>query len=207
MRDIRAVTRVVGRRTALRYLAIGAGASLLAACGTGNGGGGKSKSGDGSGSTGGTGGTGGGQPKPKPTVAERALTAFVSGKWSITSQIAGDEKPVTYTANITDGWWTLEFGEGQTSNSMWDISGGRLSVQVPEKLGSGEDGDVEEAAASNVPATVGDAFSLVLPWQPPGASGTGGGEKLSVDYSAKTGTLRIRHIDGSSVSTHTCTRV
>ncbi len=208
MRDMRAVTRVVGRRTALRYLAIGAGASLLAACGAGGGSGNDgAKGGNGTdGGAGSPGGSGGEQPKPKPTVAERALVAFVEGRWSITSRI-GDESPFTYTAVITGGWWTLEYGEGRTSNGMWDISGGRLSVQVPENLGNGGDeGDVKEAAASNVPATVGDSLALVLPWQPPGAGGTGGGEKLNVDYTSKTGTLRIRHVDGTSVSTHTCTR-
>ncbi|MFD0144202.1 MULTISPECIES: hypothetical protein [unclassified Streptomyces] len=203
MRDVRAATRVVGRRTAVRYLAIGVGASLLAAC-TGNGNG---EAKGGSGPDGGSGGAGGGQPTPTATVADRALAAFVRGKWSITSEI-GNESPFTYTAVITDGFWTLEYGEGQTSTGSWDMSGGRLSVQVPENLGSGgEGGDTEEAAALNVPATIGDSLSLSLPWQPPGASGTGGGEMLSVDYSAKSGTLRIRHMEGGGMSTHTCTRV
>ncbi|MFI8829173.1 lipocalin family protein [Streptomyces sp. NPDC053431] len=188
LRDVRAVTRVVGRRTALRYLALGVGASLVAAC--------KSES-----TTDGPNGITGGQPAP--TVTGRALAAFMRGTWSVTAEI-GNEDPATFTAVIDDGVWTLNFGEGQSSKGTWALSGGRLSLQVPERIGSEDQGDMEEAAATNLPASFGDSLSLLLPWQPPGASGSSGGENLSVDYANNV--LRVRHIEGDNTNTFTCTR-
>lgn len=187
MRDVRTVTRVVGRRTAMRYLALGVGASLIAAC----------KGGSGTdGANGITGGDG------QPTVTGRAFAAFMRGRWSVTSEI-GNEDPAAFTAVIDDGVWSLESG-GQSTKGTWSLSGGRLSLQVPEHLGSIENpGDLEEAAATNVPAAIGDSLSVSLPWQPPGSSSSSG-ETLSVDYAGNT--LRIRHIEGDNMNTFTCIR-
>ncbi|MFG3347173.1 hypothetical protein ACGF1Z_19135 [Streptomyces sp. NPDC048018] len=189
MRDVRAVTRVVGRRTALRYLALGVGASLVAAC--------KSES-----TTDGPNGITGGQPNPAPTVTGRALAAFMRGRWSVTAEI-GNEDPATCTAVIDDGVWSLDFGEGQTAKGTWALSGRRLALQVPERLGGDDQGELKEAAATNLPAAFGDSLSLSLPWQPPGNSGSGG-ETLSVDYAGNV--LRVRHIDGDTMNVFTCTR-
>ncbi|MFE5296534.1 hypothetical protein [Streptomyces sp. NPDC056632] len=190
LRDVRAVTRVVGRRTALRYLALGVGASLVAAC--------KSES-----TTDGPNGITGGQPNPAPTVTGRALAAFMRGRWTVMAEI-GNEDPATLTAVIDDGTWSLESGDGQSSKGTWSLAGGRLSLQVPERLGSADQGDMEEAAATNLPASFGDSLSLILPWQPPGSSGSSGGENLSVDYAGNV--LRVRHIEGDNTNTFTCTR-
>ena len=190
---VRTVTRVVGRRTSLRYLAVGVGASLLAAC-------------KGSGETkgNGSGGEGGGGNSGTNGVASKALTAFVRGSWKITTDTT-DGKTVAYSATVDDGTWTLDFGGGKTQKGTWALQGGRLGLRVPEHLGS-DSSELADAAAENVPATVGDSVSLLLPWQPPGLSGTGDGQRLDVNYTKKSGVLRIRHIEASGMTVHTCTK-
>ena len=204
MRDVRAVSRAVGRRTTLRYLAIGVGASLLAACKGNDKGNDKGKGGADDGSSGG----GGGQASPTVTTGPtgRALAAFVRGKWKITSEMPGRET-FTYAATVDDGVWTLDFGGGKTSNGTWALQGGRLALKVPEDLGSADSDELTDAAAENVPASVGDSASLFLPWQPPGHPDTSDGQRLDVNYSGKGGVLRIRHIEASgSMTVHTCAR-
>jgi hypothetical protein len=204
MSDVRAVTRVVGRRTTLRYLAIGVGASLLAACrgkddknGAKGGGGGSS-----SGGGGGTPSTSG--PSASPGVTGRAFAAFVTGTWKVRSETAGGDSG-TLTATVSDGVWNLNWGGGETWRGTWAMRGGRLGLRVPESKSDPE--ELTDAAADNVPASVGDSVSLLLPWQPPGQSDTSGGERLDVNYTGKSGVLRIRHFDRSgSVTVHTCTR-
>ena len=198
MRDVRAVTRVVGRRTTLRYLAVGAGAALLAAC--------KGKD-EGKGGDGGSGGDGGGGtsgPSPSHGVTGRAFAAFVNGTWKVRSETAGGDGG-TYTVTVSDGVWNLNWGGGDTWRGTWAMQGGRLALRVPESKNAPE--ELTGAAADNVPASVGDSVSLLLPWQPPGESDTSGGQRLDVNYTAKSGVLRIRHFDRSgSMTVHTCTR-
>ncbi|AOR33735.1 hypothetical protein BFF78_24115 [Streptomyces fodineus] len=200
---VRAASRVVGRRTTLRCLAIGVGASLLAACK------GKSKgvgkhSGTGHGTSRRNGGFG--SPSPTSTVAGRAFAAFVRGKWRVTSTMPGASgKSYTYTVTVGDGTWNMDSGGGAGAKGAWALQGGRLALRVPERLS--ESGELHDAAAENVPATVGDSVSLGLPWQPPGESGTGSGQRLEVDYNKQAG-VRIRHFDASgSMTVHQCARV
>lgn len=219
---LRAASRLVGRRTALRCLAVGVGASLLAACkggdeaepgkkngesatagdggghGTGGNGEGDHTSGSGNGGSGGT-GTGG--------VAAQSFAAFVRGTWKITSETTNEER-FSYTATVGDGVWTLDFGQGVAERGTWTLRGGRLVLDVPERFAGGDlaDGQTEEAAAENVPATVGDSVSLFLPWQAPGLAGLDDEQRLDVNYDKKSGVLRIRHIEPGGMTTHTCTR-
>ncbi|WP_158973156.1 hypothetical protein [Streptomyces griseus] len=201
----RAMSRVVGRRTALRCLAVGVGASLLAACKSGE----KHKGGDkaAGGGTGSSGGSGGeSSPSPTSGVTGRALAAFVRGSWKITSETTGGDT-VSYSARVDDGVWTLDFGGGKSQKGTWAFQGGRLALRAPEHLNGGSSSDeLADAAAANVPATVGDSVSLLLPWQPPGFPSTDSGQQLDVNYTKKTGVLRIRHMEASGMTVHTCTR-
>lgn len=186
MRDIRAAARVIGRRTTLRYLAVGVGASLLAACEKGG--------------SGGSGGGGGGTTGP----AGKAFAAFVRGTWNVESTSVNGDKG-TCTVTVDDGVWTIDWPGEEAWHGTWALQGGRLALQVPESPSSPE--DLTDAAATDVPSTVGDSVGLALPWQPPGATGTGDGQKLEVDYNGKAGLLRIRHVEaGGSMTIHTCTR-
>jgi hypothetical protein len=205
---LRAASRLVGRRTALRCLAVGVGASLLAACKGGDeskpgkrDGGSDAAGGGGDHGTGGSGGTGTGG------VAAQSFAAFVRGSWKITSESTNEER-FTYTATVGDGVWTLDFGQGATERGTWALQGGRLVLGVPERFAGGDlaDGQTEEAAAENVPATVGDSVSLFLPWQAPGLAGLDDEQRLDVNYDKKSGVLRIRHIEPGGMTTHTCTR-
>ncbi|MFI9806401.1 hypothetical protein ACIHEJ_18955 [Streptomyces sp. NPDC052301] len=187
---VRAASRVVGRRTTLRYLAVGVGASLLAAC--------KGKSGS-------DGSTGSGGPSATAGVTGKAFAAFVRGSWKVTSQPPGaSAEAYTYTVTIGDGTWAMEAG-GRSPKGTWSLQGGRLALRVPERLDPDSE-EMDDAAAENVPATVGDSVSVGLPWQPPGTSGTGSGERLEADYTKQAG-LRIRHFDANgSMTTHHCVR-
>ncbi|MFF4039611.1 lipocalin family protein [Streptomyces sp. NPDC001816] len=204
---IRAASRTVGRRTALRYLAVGVGASLLAAC-RGNGNDesaakGKGK-GTGDGSDGTKGGSGGGSSSsPAPGVTGKAFAAFVRGTWKVTSTMPGGEK-VSFSAVVDDGVWTLNGAGGKSVKGTWALQGGRLVMSVPEDMGGDSSGE-QSAAASGVPASVGSSANQVLPWQPPGTSGTNSGQRLEVMYA--NGVLHIRHVDANGSTTeHTCTR-
>ncbi|QTD99148.1 hypothetical protein S1361_17490 [Streptomyces cyanogenus] len=193
--SVRAVSQVVGRRTTLRYLAVGVGASLLAAC--------KGNDDGKGGTTEGEGGSGG--TSPAPGVTGKAFAAFVRGSWKVTSEMPGGDT-YTYSVTVTDGVWTMDLGEGKSAKGTWALGNGRLALQVPERLGD-TGADLQNAGAENVPASVGDSVSLGLPWQPPGASGTGAGERLEVEYDKKAG-MRIRHTEQSgSMTVHHCVRV
>ncbi|MEU9146270.1 hypothetical protein [Streptomyces sp. NPDC048349] len=201
-------TQMIGRRNALRYLAIGVGASLVAACG------GKGK---GAPSVTASEGGGGSSGAPTPTVAPassgpiaRAFDAFIGGTWKLESTTPGN-KTVRGTATVTappggNGGFTIVWdadGTSVTWDGQWMLRGGHLSYQVFEggkelkKLSGGE--------ALTVPATVEDTVSLALPWQPPGSHGMVDGQQLNVTY--KNNVLRIVHNDGhNSESVHVCTR-
>ncbi|MFF5534113.1 hypothetical protein ACFY71_16745 [Streptomyces cinerochromogenes] len=195
---VRAASRLVGRRTTLRYLAIGVGASLLAAC-KGNG------DDKGHGRTKGTGGQDGDAPSGTTGVTGRAFAAFVRGSWKVTSQPPGaSAEAYTFTLTVGDGTWTMDAG-GRSPKGTWALQDGRLVLRMPERLDP-DSSDTDEAAASNVPGTVGDSVSVMLPWQPPGASGTASGERLEVDYNEKAG-VRVRHVDAhGSMTVHHCVR-
>ncbi len=190
VRQVRAVTRVMGRRTALRYLAVGLGASVLAACG---------KSADGTGGGGAASGSAGGSGP-----LEQAFSAFVRGTWKVVVEPAGNGTAAVLTAEITASSWTLTMGGGQDSpwGGQWALMGDTLAIHGPE---SPQDPDeLVQVAALGVPARVGRSASLVLPWRPPGDTSAGAGQNLQVEYAK--GTLRIVHVDGDSRTVFTCTR-
>ncbi|MBT2480404.1 hypothetical protein [Streptomyces sp. ISL-94] len=211
VREIRAAARLIGRRNALRYLAVGVGASMLAACACAG------KDPDPAAAPGpeaqGTGvpaptGPAPTAPAPSPTVAGRAFDAFIKGSWTIESTTPGGDtgrgKATVNADGGGNGGWTIEWdGDGGTWHGSFLLRGGHLVLDVYEapkgvqRLTGGE--------ALTVPATVGESVSLTLPWKPPGHSDTNDGQKLSVEYAKNT--LRIRHIEaGGSTTTHVCTR-
>ncbi|MEV7511781.1 hypothetical protein AB0O57_27890 [Streptomyces sp. NPDC091201] len=213
--NIRAAARIVGRRTALRYLAIGAGAAFLAAC------------------------TGKDKPSVQPSVAspppgapspavsgsaaptstapsktpvgqaviERAMEAFLTGTWNVRTTMPGGQtiqgRATVQGQQEANGTWTIAWDGGPgTWKGGFVLRGGRLMMQVFEGPKKGAKG---AASAHDVPGKVGDGFDLTLPWQPPEKAGTGDGERLTVGYSRNT--LTIRHVDASgSTTTHTATR-
>ncbi|MGW2492206.1 hypothetical protein ACWCV9_34025 [Streptomyces sp. NPDC001606] len=196
----RAASRLVGRRTALRLLAVGVGGSVLAACKSStshSGGKGKKTSKTKWGSH----HTHTSSPSPASGVTGRAFASFVRGTWKVTTQ-APHESPFSYTMTIADGTWALN-GHGGSEKGTWTLQGGRLQIGVPKDMG-GTAGPT--AAAENVPARVADSVSLSLPWQPPGESGTASGQRLDVQYTRQSG-LRIRHFDaGGSMTVHHAVR-
>ncbi|MFF9641477.1 hypothetical protein [Kitasatospora aureofaciens] len=217
VRHLHAAARVIGRRNALRYLAIGAGSALVAACSSST-------------ATKGAGSAGGGQAAPpaatatatattaattaptgaaKPTVADRAFDAFVRGSWNLRSTSSRGEpmagKVDVQTDGGGNGGWTITWdgasGRAGTWRGSFLLRGGHLSLTLadgPEKL-------THERApeALDVPATVGAGVQLTLPWQPPGSSDSRS-ENLAVTYDGTT--LTVVHTAGSSRTTHTCTR-
>ncbi|MGW2377713.1 MULTISPECIES: hypothetical protein [Kitasatospora] len=207
IRHLGAAARVIGRRNALRYLAIGAGSALVAACSSSTG----SSSGD------------GGQAAPpaptataptptdavKPTVADRAFDAFVRGDWNVkTSTSRGKTLPGKVTVQTDgggNGGWTIAWeglsGKAATWRGNFLLRGGHLSLNIVDGPGTVSREHAPEAL--NVPATVGGSVQLTLPWQPPGSTDSTS-ENLAVTYDGTT--LTIVHTAGSSKTTHTCTR-
>ncbi|MFC9297531.1 hypothetical protein ACFTWH_20810 [Streptomyces sp. NPDC057011] len=201
VREIRTAARLIGRRNALRYLAIGVGASMLAAC-TGKG---TTKPADPAPATPST-------PAPAtsapPTVAGRAFDAFIRGAWTIESTTPGGHtargKAQVNADGGGNGGWSIEWADGGgTWNGGFLLRGGHLRLDVYDapkgvnRLTGGE--------ALTVPATVDETTPLTLPWKPPGHANTNDGQKLSVEYAKNT--LRIRHTEPTgSTTTHVCTR-
>ncbi|MFE9633691.1 hypothetical protein [Streptomyces sp. NPDC006463] len=222
VREIRTAARLIGRRNALRYLAIGVGASVLAAC-TGEG---KDKSASPATTSSDTTAPGASTPTPSasaspspstaptltptpaPTVAGRAFDAFIKGSWTIESTTPGGRtgrgKATVNADGGGNGGWSIEWeGAAGTWHGGFLLRGGHLVLDVYEapkgvqRLTGGE--------ALTVPATVGETVSLTFPWKPPGHANANDGQKLSVEYEKNT--LRIRHIETSgSTTTHVCTR-
>ncbi|MET8244026.1 hypothetical protein ABZV31_06080 [Streptomyces sp. NPDC005202] len=115
----------------------------------------------------------------------RAFAAFVRGKWKVESETTNGETG-TYAVTVADGVWTLDWGGGgNTWGGTWATQGGRLALRVPESKSSPE--ELTDAAAENVPASVGDSVSLFLPWQPPGQADTSDGQRLDANYTSKGG--------------------
>ncbi|WP_190122749.1 hypothetical protein [Streptomyces inusitatus] len=182
------MSRAVGRRTALRYLAVGVGASLLTACGGGGGGGGGDAS-----------------PTPTESVAGQALAAFLRGGWKVAVGDPGEETR-TFSATVEGTSWTLDFGEHGTLAGTWSLQGGRLNLHHPESLNPGGSQEMTDSSAENLPATVDGSVALSLPWKPPPGSFDTGDQRLDVKYDKKSGTLRIVHVDGASKTHLVCTR-
>ncbi|MFF2149480.1 hypothetical protein [Kitasatospora sp. NPDC058190] len=218
IRQVGAAARVIGRRNALRYLAIGVGSALVAACSSGG-----SSSGDGgktaSGGPAAAPPTGSGDsPAPtaappataKPTVADRAFDAFVRGDWTLQSTSSRGKpmhgKVTVQTDGGGNGGWTITW-DGQTGKAgTWRgsflLRGGHLALDFFDGPGPLVN-EHRSPEALSVPATVGDSVQLTLPWQPPGSNDSSR-ENLAVTYDGTT--LTIVHTAGSSRTTHVCTR-
>ncbi|MFJ8012735.1 hypothetical protein [Streptomyces sp. NPDC096339] len=213
VREMRAAAQIIGRRNALRYLAIGVAGSLVAACG--------GKDGGGTPAPGASSGTPSGAPAPAPSSVApsapasaspiaRAFDAFIGGNWKLESTTPGS-KTVRGTATVMappggNGGFTIVWdadGESVTWNGQWLLRGGHLSYQL--FVGSKEMTKLSGGEATTVPGTVEDTASLTLPWKPPGSHGMVSGQQLKVTY--KNNVLRIVHDNGhGSESVHVCTR-
>ncbi|MFI9366230.1 hypothetical protein ACIG5E_35030 [Kitasatospora sp. NPDC053057] len=219
IRHLNAAARVIGRRNALRYLAIGAGSALVAACSSS----GSATSGDSgqaappatdTGTAPATTAAPAPAPAPtdaaKPTIADRAFDAFVRGSWNLkTTSSRGKDllgKVTVQTDGGGNGGWTITWeglsGKAGTWHGSFLLRGGHLSLDIVDGPGTVSGEHAPEAL--NVPATVGAGVQLTLPWQPPGSADSSR-ENLAVMYDGTT--LTIVHTAGSSKTTHTCTRV
>ncbi|MEU2391525.1 hypothetical protein [Streptomyces sp. NPDC007369] len=214
IRTIRTAARIVGRRTALRYLAIGAGAAFLAACTGKDKSSAQASAAPPSADTPSTAVSGSTPPTlsaPSKAggqgVIERSVEAFLTGTWSIRTTTAGGQslrgRATVQGQEEANGRWTIEWDGGAgTWKGGFVFRRDRLMMQVHEGPKQGAKG---AASAHDVPGKVGDGFELTLPWQPPEKGGTGDGERLSVGYAKNT--LTIRHVDASGSTTiHTATR-
>ncbi len=225
IQQLRAATRLIGRRTTLRYLAIGAASALVAAC-TGE----TKKAGTGGSTASATTPTpatsatasatpSANQPTSAPSspeatttgVMSRAFDAFVRGGWTVESTTPGGEtvkgKATVMADGGGNGGFTLVWkggGKQVTWTGSWLLRGGHLRIDV---FDAPEDVDkLTGGQALTVPKEVGEGTSLLLPWQPPGHDGTTDGQYLKVTY--KNDVLRIVHSErGGSESVHVCTRM
>ncbi|MEU3827997.1 hypothetical protein GT045_02115 [Streptomyces sp. SID486] len=183
IRQARAVTQVVGRRTTLRYLAVGLGASILAACSKNSG---DSRDGD-------------------QGPVGQAVSAFVRGVWHVELSSQGNE-PVPLRVGVTASSYTIEPDEeGAPSDDRswegkWAIRGSKLYLDSPTSPDEAE--IVHQVTASDIPATIGETLSLRLVWHIPGSTD----DDVRIEYAK--GTLHIVHIDGDGIRTEcTCTRI
>ncbi|MCJ1677812.1 hypothetical protein MTF65_10750 [Streptomyces sp. APSN-46.1] len=215
LRDIRTAARIVGRRNALRYLALGAGAALVSACT------GKDKpaapptSPAASPSTPAPSSSPSATSSASPTAAAssgvvgRAFAEFVKGSWTIRSTLPGGgiggRKDTGRAAIGADGRWTIVWSAtaAGTWSGTWSLKRGRLDLQVlagPRHL---TEPDISTSSAEKVPDTVEGDLALNLRWYPMGAQDVFG--RLEVAYNGTE--LRIRHFDMSGkMSIHMCTR-
>ncbi|MFD9724140.1 hypothetical protein [Streptomyces sp. NPDC059072] len=205
VREIRAAAQIIGRRNALRYLAIGVAGSLVAACGGKDGGAAPAQ-----GASSGAPAPDPSSPPASPSPIARAFDAFIGGTWKLESTTPGG-KTVHGTATVMappggNGGFTIVWDEGGKSvtwDGQWLLRGGHLSYQL--FVGSTEMTKLSGGEALTVPGTVEDNASLTLPWKPPGSHGMVDGQSLKVTY--KNNVLRIVHDDGhKSESVHVCTR-
>lgn len=138
MGQISALTRVLGRREALRCLALGvagaAGAALLVACGSDP------------------------DSTPGPSVTAQALGAFLQGSWAVSFPLDGEREP--FTVEVTDGTWQVPDGpmsDEQTGGSgTWAYAGGTLQIvnwKGDQSQGTAT-GVPQEVEASAVPSTL-----------------------------------------------------
>ncbi|MGW2254967.1 hypothetical protein ACWCXH_33005 [Kitasatospora sp. NPDC001660] len=213
IRHLGAAARVIGRRNALRYLALGVGSALVAACSSSSG---KAADGsDGKAVDGGESSNSPASPAPsspsttaRPTVADRAFDAFVRGSWTVQSTTSRGKPAQGRVTVETDGGgnggWTIAWDGTAGKDAVWEgsflLRGGHLSLSISQGPGN----LIQESApeALNVPATVGGTVQLTLPWKPPGSGNAG--ESVAVSYDGTT--LRIVHAAGRSTTTHVCTR-
>ncbi|MFI5666596.1 hypothetical protein [Streptomyces sp. NPDC051704] len=228
VREIRAAAQMIGRRNALRYLAIGVGASLVAACGGKGQGQGKSPaaapaaasaSGDAAASPSASAPAapagGGAEASAAPAqsasgVVARAFDAFIKGDWHLESTTPnGETVKGTATVNADGGGnsgWTITWTSGPapvTWHGGWLLRGGHLVLDVYEAPKGVS--RLTGGQALTVPKEVGENVSLTFPWQPPGAKDASDGQVLKVTY--KDNVVRIVHSEGGhSESVHVATR-
>ncbi|WP_237694276.1 hypothetical protein [Streptomyces sp. SID2563] len=136
--EMRQLTKIVRRRDALRYGAVGLVTVALAACG-------RNKDSDGA----------PGRPATKPTVAGAALEAFVSGTWKLSYEPRGQAHDEWRRIEIKGGRWSLDGGD---ETGTYELAGSGLVVRF-----DGRDTD-DVWAASGLPAAVGDKAAVTLGW-------------------------------------------
>lgn len=208
----RLASSVVGRRTALRYLGIGAmsalAGSVLAACSSPviptalpaeSTGGAESGSGNGAGGS------------VTQSVASRAFAAFAAGTWVV-------DAPETHfragtLAVSPDGTWTLTYapdtsGEADPSVSTpdpdtghWELAGGILSVAI--------DHDDNTGVATGLPDAVADDATADIAWtftqgQGPGYTSV---DQVETTWNGAARTLTLtRHVGDRRAPAITLTR-
>ncbi|MEW2413714.1 hypothetical protein AB0953_08325 [Streptomyces sp. NPDC046866] len=213
VREIRAAARMVGRRTALRYLALGAGAALVSACTGKDRPAGPTQAATASATAGQTPPSASGpsaSASPASGVVGRAFAAFVTGAWTISSTLPGGDngagrKDTGRAAVNPDGTWTIVWtGVNGIWSGRWSLHRGRLDLQVLTGPAHLTDPDVSTSFAEKVPDSVDGPTARLLPWFPMGAQDVFG--HLDVAYNGKD-QLRIHHLDlRGTISIHMCTR-
>jgi hypothetical protein len=159
MQDFRVFAAVVGRRAALRYVALGVAATVVSACSGGESG------------TDAQQGTDQDGKQPGGGIAKRALEALALGTWTVTVVYSGpDDRPVQEgTLTVERGSWTATTGLLGTSENRgrYTHTGGRLQVTDLEFF----DEDTQQwdqystvYSGEKLPAEVGGQQTVQLPW-------------------------------------------
>lgn len=177
----RKATAILGRRTVLRYAALGvmgaAATGVLSACGKaiepGSG-----KDGSGSGADG--------------SVAGQAFNAFILGSWDVTFPEAPGKDP--FTLSIEDGVWSSTGNGGgnqpRPQEGTWTFGGGVFVVDGWRY--TLDDLDAEQGSASEVPETVGpEATPASVAWKYDGYD-----LQVSIQWEPEPGTLTMTSIGG-----------
>ncbi|MFG3229966.1 hypothetical protein ACGF07_34975 [Kitasatospora sp. NPDC048194] len=133
------------------------------------------------------------------------------GTWTVQSTTSRGKamhgKATVQTDGGGNGGWTITWdtatsGKNATWRGSFLLRGGHLALTIfegPSPLVN----EHRSPEALNVPATIGDAAHLTLPWQPPGTADSSR-ETLTVNYDGTT--LTITHTADTNHTTHTCTR-
>ncbi|GAA2609949.1 hypothetical protein GCM10009863_24360 [Streptomyces axinellae] len=179
LRQVRAVTKLVGRRATLRYSAVALGASVLAACGKDPG--------------------NSGSPGPLGLT----VAAFLKGEWRVEMSPPAGEEPIRLTVEITGGRWSIEpYPRGAWESDApwkgsWALSGSRLKLSGPRSPYTPR--MVSRVAAYGVPAMIGASGSLRLVWQVLTGSSEDSDDELRVEYTGST--LHIVHTTNEGTRT------
>lgn len=176
MGQISALTKVLGRREALRCLALGvagaAGTAMLAACGS------EPESG------------------PGPSVTAQTLAAFLQGSWAISFPL--DSEREAFTVEVSDGAWKVPDGpmsdEQKGGSGTWAYAGGTLQI-VNWK------GDQSQGTATGVPQDVSaSAVPSTLSWTWKGTASSSTDDDLSFglawDQGSSTMTITATDANG-----------
>jgi hypothetical protein len=141
IREVRQLSAVVGRRTALKYAGLGLVTAALTACGAD-----------------GLPGSGGG---PKKAM----ITAFVKGKWKIAAEGG------TCVLTVKDGTWAMSEGKAPAGSDggmltrpyfgTYQIDSGVLTVAVNER---DDPGEPDRGTGTALPEEVSDSEEFSASW-------------------------------------------